>query len=64
MAFVRIEYCHKCGKETQHVNRRCSECVYAEEEACRKAWDSMTTEWKLSNLRDRIEKLEQSPARY
>ena len=61
MAFIRVEYCRVCETTTQHVNGGCSECkerIYKEKVA---AWNALTVDERLQDLRRRMEKLEAGP---
>jgi hypothetical protein len=64
MAFVRDEYCLVCKKETRHTNGGCDICLEKAERKRIHEWESKSTKAKLSDLRRRIEKLEQGPMRY
>ena len=64
MAFVRYEYCRECGKETQHINGKCVHCEHQKALAEEAAWNAHDVDWKLNDLRKRLEKLEQGSIRY
>ena len=64
MAFVEIKHCDRCEKVTHHVNRKCTDCSEREYREKTAAWNALTTDEKLQDMRRRIEKLEQGPMRY
>ena len=64
MALVQQEYCPKCEKETQHVNRVCVYCGDRERRKKIASWNALTVNEKLQDLRRRVEKLEAGPLRY
>lgn len=64
MAYVTTKQCNKCKEYTTHINMSCSKCSAIEKEEQVKAWESMSIEKKLTDLRERIEKLERGPAKY
>ena len=64
MAFCRTEYCRRCDKEVMHTNGNCNECREEEWTEKIRAWESQSTNAKLTDLRERIEKLERGPGRY
>lgn len=59
MAFVREEHCSVCNRETQHCNGKCSECAKKKRNAEVAAWEIQSVEEKLTDLRKRVEHLEQ-----
>lgn len=64
MAFVRYQFCDKCAKETRHTNLHCNDCFSRENRNKIVTWEAQTIEEKLTDLRKRIEKLEQAPIKY
>ena len=58
MAYMRIEYCLRCQKETEHWDNDCSECVKKEQKEATANWNALPIEEKLQDLRKRIEELE------
>jgi hypothetical protein len=64
MAYIRDEYCHRCEKETQHCNHKCTNCAEREYRERTAAWNALTTDEKLQDIRKRLEDLERGPAQY
>lgn len=64
MAFIRMEYCNSCEKETQHCNGVCPTCYEKSERIRIAKWNDLMADEKLVDLRKRIEKLERGPAMY
>lgn len=64
MAFIRDEYCHRCERETQHCNNKCTVCREREYRERTAAWNAQTTDEKLQDIRKRLEALERGPALY
>jgi len=58
MAYVDFRHCIACGKGTNHTNDKCNECWKKAEDERVKNWESMSTEAKLTDIRERIECLE------
>jgi hypothetical protein len=63
MAFVRIEHCWSCRKETRHINGKCEICLELTKKEKVAKWDAQSTNDKLNDLRIRIEALERDPRR-
>ena len=64
MAHVVTEYCGRCETDTTFVNGSCSSCSMREYREMVGAWNALTVDEKLTDLRKRMEKLEHGPARY
>ena len=64
MAYVVDEECPVCEILTRHVNRKCVICDERKERERIVQWNSQPADIKMEDLRKRIEKLEQGPARY
>lgn len=64
MAFISVNYCAACEKEISHTNGACSICRERGERERIAAWNALTTEEKLQDLRKRVEKLEHGPIRF
>jgi len=62
--FIQNEYCRECGKETTHNNWGCVHCQHQKQLAKEAAWNAHDVDWKLNDLRKRVEALEEGPARY
>ena len=63
MAYLNTEYCHRCERDTPHINGECGPCSERESREKIAAWNALTTEEKLIDLRKRVEHLEHGPAR-
>lgn len=64
MAFIENKYCPRCERCEVFCNGKCNFCKnreYIQETA---AWNALSADEKLQDLRKRIEKLEQGPLRY
>ena len=64
MAVVENKYCPKCEKVEYFCNGTCNSCrsdKYIQETA---AWNALSVDQRLQDLRRRIEKLEQGPPTY
>ena len=59
MAFLTVEYCSFCSKETDHVNSRCAPCLKKENseqgKIRDKEWIKMSVAQKLDYLYKRIQ---------
>jgi hypothetical protein len=64
MAFVRLEYCRRCEKDTQHTDHKCFTCWDRQERERIAIWNVQTVEEKLQDLRRRVEALEKKPPTY
>lgn len=66
MALCNFKFCLKCNNETMHTNGKCNNCSVKEEEERIRMWEVMDVSTKLTDLRKRIEHLEQNqyPVRY
>ena len=64
MVMARHMWCASCKRDTLHHNGWCCHCESIKEEKRIREWESKRIEEKLTDLRERIEKLEQGPARY
>lgn len=64
MVMYQANYCNVCMTETTHYNNKCSKCHDREERQRIAAWQALTTEEKLDDIRTRIEALERGLARY
>lgn len=64
MAYIQQEYCHECERETLHCNGKCPDCSAREYREQTAAWNALTTDEKLQDIRKRLEALERGPARY
>ena len=58
MAYITFGYCKKCEAQTQYVNGYCCACLQREEREKIAAWNALTVEEKLQDLRRRVDKLE------
>jgi hypothetical protein len=61
MAYIHDSFCSNCKTITQHINWKCTVCSEALEKERIRVWEAHDIEWKLTNLRERIEKLERNP---
>ena len=64
MVMIKEMYCDRCEKKTLHNFMMCREC---EQRACREKvakWNALTVDERLKDIRKRLEKLEERPARY
>lgn len=64
MAFVRDQLCIRCGQTTTHINGQCAVCSKIDRENEIRNWESMSIERKLTDIRNRLEKLEQGQIKY
>jgi ribosomal protein L33 len=64
MALITEEYCSKCEKVTHHSYLQCSECRARDYREKAAAWNAKTIDERLSDLRIRIEKLEQGLGKF
>ena len=64
MAFVNFKYCSKCEIETNHTNDKCDTCRDRARRERTAAWNALTTDEKLQDLRRRVEGLERGPMRF
>jgi len=65
MAFVRDEYCDKCGRHTPHINSDgCQICLNKKAKEAERMWEAQDSDTKITDLRKRIERLERNPIRY
>jgi hypothetical protein len=64
MAYVNHEYCRECEQVTHHINQQCTPCAERKRRAEIAAWNALTTEEKLQDLRRRVEILERPEPRY
>ncbi len=62
--YLDHEYCPVCKKDTVHYNGKCGNCLDKKEKERVRMWEAQDIETKITNLRERIEKLEQGPARF
>lgn len=60
MALCDMRFCIKCNKDTMHTNGHCNDCSVKEEAERIRMWEVMDVSTKLTNLRERIEKLERN----
>lgn len=58
MAYVELKYCKKCSEVTNFINYKCVKCSEREYRQKIAAWKALTTEEKLLDLMERVEKLE------
>ena len=64
MAYVRFEYCEKCGKETHHMNNDgCTICLDKKAKEAERMWEAQDLETKITDLRKRVEFLERPQIR-
>ena len=59
MALCDMRFCIKCNNQTMHTNGRWNNCTVREQEEKERMWEVMDVSTKLTDLRKRIEKLEQ-----
>ena len=59
MAFLNIQNCFTCGKETKHVNGKCVECSNLEIRKENERWHNLTLEEKVEELKDRLDYMDQ-----
>lgn len=64
MAFINDSYCCRCERVTSHINGGCSICNERNERERIGKWNALTIDEKLSDLRKRVESLEQGPMRF
>ena len=64
MAYINTEYCPKCESETRHTNGKCNDCAAREYREQTAAWNALTTEEKMQDLRRRVERMERGPITY
>lgn len=64
MAYVNHQYCKTCERETHHINGLCTPCSERKRRKEIAAWNALTTEEKLQDLRRRVEILEQPEPRF
>jgi hypothetical protein len=64
MVMYGSHYCYVCNGETVHYDNKCSQCRDREERKRIAAWKALTTQEKLDDLRERLEKLERGLARF
>jgi acyl-CoA reductase-like NAD-dependent aldehyde dehydrogenase len=64
MAYVSDDECRVCERVTQHVNRECVECRARKYRQATAAWNALTVEERLQDLRRRVEALEARPLTY
>ena len=58
MVQVIDKWCTRCCKDTRFANGRCVECTDALKRAQIAAWNALTVDQRLNDLRKRVEKLE------
>jgi predicted amidophosphoribosyltransferase len=55
MAFIELQYCPRCCKETEHMNNKCCVCLKKDKEGILlESWGKLTVEEKLDYLFTRI----------
>ena len=65
MAYVRQEYCEKCGIDTAHIDSNgCQICLNKKNAEKERMWEAQDVDTKITDLRKRIEWLERSPIRF
>lgn len=62
--YLNTEFCPLCKKDTAHYNGKCGICSEKREKERVRMWEAQDIETKITNLRQRIEKLEQGPMRF
>lgn len=58
MALIQEIFCDVCNRNTWHQNGRCQDCAARDENLRIAAWEALSTEEKLQDLRRRVEALE------
>jgi len=61
MVQILDKWCIRCGKDTLFANGKCVKCTEALKRAKIAAWNELTVDQRLNDLRDRVEKLEAGP---
>lgn len=64
MAFIDAKYCSRCEIVTSHVNGECFSCKKRFNDVRIAQWDALTVDERLTDLRERLEKLEHGPTIY
>ena len=58
MAYVKLEYCNICKRQTYHVNSVCRGCVGRRRIAIEDAWNLLSVEEKINNVNKRLKAIE------
>ena len=58
MVQIVDRFCESCGHVTSHHDGRCTVCVDSRRRAEVAAWNELTVDQRLNDLRKRMEKLE------
>lgn len=61
MAFYYVSHCPVCGKDTQHVQSKCTACLAKKQLEADITWENMPTQDQLKDINRRLKKLEQNP---
>lgn len=64
MALIRNQFCRKCEQDTRHCNDKCTECAKREYRERVGAWNALTVDERLQDLRRRVEELEKGTPVY
>ena len=62
--FLDQTECFVCKGVTAHYNGKCGICEKKKADEKERMWEAQNIETKITNLRKRIEHLEQGPARF
>ena len=64
MALIDAKYCPQCEIVTSHINGECSPCKKRFNDIRIAQWDALSVDERLTNLRERMEKLERGSIIY
>jgi predicted amidophosphoribosyltransferase len=58
MARFDFKHCNVCNEKTNHTNGKCDACWKTKEDKRIKDWEAMSVDEKLTNMRERMERME------
>lgn len=56
--YLSHEYCPSCKQDTPHHDGHCAPCAIKKAKEAERMWEAQDTDTKLTNLRKRVEWLE------
>ena len=61
MVMAMTQWCQHCERETRHHDCQCTVCAERKRKEYLMAWNAMSVDERLSDLRRRIEQVERGP---
>lgn len=61
MVRISTEFCDDCDEETQHGDGECGVCCSRKKRERIRVWNALDVDTRLTDLRERVERLEAGP---